>query len=48
MGTCTVPLSKLVGKDAVDEWYTLQPRQNKKDTVSGDIRLKVFVNQVCI
>ena len=43
MGTCLIPLSNFIGKDIVDEWYPLQQRPNKREIVSGDIRLKIFL-----
>mmetsp|Transcript_2425 Transcript_2425/g.8659 ORF Transcript_2425/g.8659 Transcript_2425/m.8659 type:complete len:934 (-) Transcript_2425:51-2852(-) len=40
MGTISIPLHSLMNKKEVDEWYTLQARENKKDEVSGDIRVR--------
>lgn len=40
MGTIAIPLHSFVGKKEVDEWYTLKPRPNKKDDISGDIRVR--------
>lgn len=42
MGRIEVPISNLEGK-LIDNWYTLLPREGKKDAVSGKIRLQTYL-----
>ena len=44
MGLCTFPIYTLVNKGMVDGWYTLLPREGKKDVVKGDIHLRMTLS----
>ena len=44
MGYCAMPIYKLVNKGVVDGWYTLLPREGKKDVVKGDIHLRMTLS----
>ena len=41
MGLVILPVHKFIGKEVVDEWHPLKSRYNKKDIVSGEVRLIV-------
>ena len=47
MGRIEVPISNLEGK-LIDNWYTLLPREGKKDAVSGKIRLQTYLKVLLI
>ena len=46
MGLCTFPIYTLVNKGMVDGWYTLLPREGKKDVVKGDIHLRMTLSDM--
>jgi hypothetical protein len=41
LGRYSIAISSLVHGEPIDEWFTLLPRAGKHDSISGDIHLRV-------